>query len=70
MTITAPITTEPQHDDIVVIADDVHTSRHFVDEATMSGRTVARRSDPLVPFLALGVLSWLTIIVTASILAL
>ena len=70
MTLTAPITGELEHGDIEIV-DDLQVADHdlHVERRTAAPVAPIRTRDPLVPFLVLGILSWIGIIVTASALA-
>lgn len=71
MTLTAPIATELDHDGIEIVDDVQITDRDLhVEHRATAPVAPARTRDPLVPFLVLGILSWIGIIITASALAL
>lgn len=68
MSITAPLEVELQHDDIQVIDDDIT----IVPELASADALVQSReaeSEPLLPFLVLGVLNLIAMLAVAIILA-
>ena len=70
MTITAPISTELGSDEIEIVADiQVTDSAVTVDRSGPPSPQLRRVREPLAPFLFLGVVSWLAIVVIASLLA-
>ena len=74
MTITASISIEPQHDDINIIdgleiIDDAGIVGDSVSAAVTQSLADRSEREPLLPFLCLGVLSWIGIVITATLLA-
>ncbi len=70
VTLTAPISTELEHDGIEIVDDvQITESAIAVERSVAPSPALTQVSEPLTPFLVLGVLSWIAIVVTASLLA-
>ncbi len=70
MTLTAPISTELEHDGIEIVDDvQITESAITVEHSVAPSHSSTRVREPLTPFLVVGVLSWIAIVVTASLLA-
>jgi len=65
VSITAPLEVELQHDDINVIDDELL----IVSDVAPAGATIDAGRDPLVPFLVLGIITLIAVLVTATLLA-
>lgn len=65
MTLIAPLNIETQHDDVEILDDDIE----LIDAPTANSVVGDELYEPLLPFLALGVINLLAILVVAILLA-